>query len=260
MAATDKYTPKQDRPKLSEVCIYGGKQSDEFVGIRYDNGSLKVYFPYGYSRPADDEKEYRKDILNLISVLAAYSKESKSVDHNRQLNEDEVQFPIHAYIHVFNYFLNFGYYIENETTYKRASSGRINWPKTIKQIRPQIAGERPNESVVYLDFITKRSSNNENEIIMQSAEENGLSSMEDKRLGGWFITPKKEANAAEGEASKITNEAFAEKVLKYLWDDAFKFDRSKHFGEIKTLEDLTKEFKKEGFKVFKDESISNLMP
>ena len=97
-----------------------------------------------------------------------------------------------------------------------------------------------------------------NSIIMQSAEENGLSSMDDKRLGGWFITPKKEDNAAEGETPKITNEAFAEKVLKYLWDDAFKFDRSKHFGEIKTLEDLTKEFKKEGFKVFKDESISKL--
>ena len=167
MAATDKYIPKQERPKLSEVCIYGGKQSDEFVGIRYDNGSLKVYFPYGYSKPVDDEKEYRKDILNLISVLAAYSKESKSVDQNRQLNEEEVQFPIHAYIHVFNYFLNFGYYIENETTYKRASSGKINWQRTIKQLRPQIAGEYPNESVVYLDFITKKSCNNENEIITQ---------------------------------------------------------------------------------------------
>ena len=70
--------PKQERPKLSEVCVYGGKQSDEFVGIRYDNGSLKVYFPYGYSRPVDNEKEYRKDILNLVSVLAAYSKESKN--------------------------------------------------------------------------------------------------------------------------------------------------------------------------------------
>ena len=98
---------------------------------------------------------------------------------------------------------------------------------------------------------------NINEIIMQSAEENGLSSMEDKRLGGWFITPKKTENSEE---IKITDEAFAEKVLKYLWDDAFKFDRSKHFGDIKTLEDLTKIFKKEGFKVFKDESISKLSP
>ncbi|WP_173474763.1 AAA family ATPase [Fibrobacter succinogenes] len=97
-----------------------------------------------------------------------------------------------------------------------------------------------------------------NKIIMQSAEENGLSSMEDKRLGGWFITPKKELNASEGETPKITNEAFAEKVLKYLWDDAFKFDRSKHFGDIKTLEDLTKKFKTDGFKIFEDDSIKKL--
>ena len=97
-----------------------------------------------------------------------------------------------------------------------------------------------------------------NKIIMQSAEENGLSSMEDKRLGGWFITPKKELNATEGETPKITNEAFAEKVLKYLWDDAFKFDRSKHFGDIKTLENLTKKFKTDGFKIFEDDSIKTL--
>ena len=50
-----------------------------------------------------------------------------------------------------------------------------------------------------------------NEIIMQSAEENGLSSMEDKRLGGWFIIPKKASDAAEGAKATITSEAFAER-------------------------------------------------
>lgn len=94
-----------------------------------------------------------------------------------------------------------------------------------------------------------------NEIIMESAEENGLSSMEDKRLGGWFIIPRKIQDSNETE---ITNEAFAEKVLKYLWDDAFKFDRQKHFGCIKTLEELTKEFKKVGFEIFRDETLSCL--
>ena len=94
-----------------------------------------------------------------------------------------------------------------------------------------------------------------NDIIMQSAEENGLSSMEDKRLGGWFITPNDSVYSGD---TKISDEAFAEKVLKYLWDDAFKFDRPKHFDEIKTLEDLTKKFKIDGFNIFKDESISKL--
>ena len=97
-----------------------------------------------------------------------------------------------------------------------------------------------------------------NEIIMQSAEENGLSSMEDKRLGGWFIVPKKAADAPEGAVATITSEAFAEKVLKYLWDDAFKFDRKSHFGDVKTLEKLIENFKTEGFKVFLDEQISGL--
>ena len=155
------------RPSLSEICVYGGKQEDEFVGIRYVDGDLKVYFPYGYSKPADEEKEYRRDVLNLISVLSAYSRESQNVDKNFQINEDEVQFPIHAYIHVFDYFLNFGYYVENESIYKRTSSGKINWSRTVKQIRPCIAGEYPNESVVFLDFITRKSCNDENEMITQ---------------------------------------------------------------------------------------------
>lgn len=97
-----------------------------------------------------------------------------------------------------------------------------------------------------------------NEIIMQSAEENGLSSMEDKRLGGWFIIPKKASDAPESAMATITIEAFAEKVLKYLWDDAFKFDRKSHFGNVKTLEKLIEKFKTDDFKVFSDEQISGL--
>lgn len=82
-----------------------------------------------------------------------------------------------------------------------------------------------------------------NDVIMDSAQANGLSSMEDKRLGGWFFTPA---------------DNFAEKVLKYLWDDAFKFDRKTQFGEIKILEDLVKKFNKDGFKIFKADAISKL--
>lgn len=82
-----------------------------------------------------------------------------------------------------------------------------------------------------------------NEVIMDSAQANGLSSMEDKRLGGWFFTPP---------------DNFAEKVLKYLWDDAFKFDRPNQFNGFKTLEELLTNFNKDGFKVFKDDRMSKL--
>ena len=82
-----------------------------------------------------------------------------------------------------------------------------------------------------------------NDVIMESALENGLSSMEDKRLGGWFY---------------VKSDNFAEKVLKYLWDDAFKFSRSDHFGEIRTLEELVEKFNEQGFDVFTDASIRDL--
>ena len=57
-----------------------------------------------------------------------------------------------------------------------------------------------------------------NDEIIRFAEETGSS--EDKRLGAYF--------AKNDELSK---EKFPEKVLKYLWDDAFKMDRYSYFNE-----------------------------
>ena len=64
----------------------------------------------------------------------------------------------------------------------------------------------------------------------------GISSTEDKRLGVWFVS---------NVNGKIEEKVFAEKVLKYLWDDVFKFKRSKVFvEEIDTLEKLIAAFEK----------------
>ncbi len=62
----------------------------------------------------------------------------------------------------------------------------------------------------------------------------GISSTEDKRLGLWFV---KNVNG------KIPRKVFAEKVLKYLWDDVFKFKRREIFSEsIHSLEELISAF------------------
>ncbi|GAA7962472.1 hypothetical protein HpBT074_14950 [Helicobacter pylori] len=74
-----------------------------------------------------------------------------------------------------------------------------------------------------------------NEKIAQNNE--GLSSMEDKRFGVYFVN-------IDDLKSK---ENFAHKVIKYLWDDVFKFDRNIIFDTIKfnTLEAVVKNFTKE---------------
>lgn len=71
------------------------------------------------------------------------------------------------------------------------------------------------------------------EILSRNAH---LLSTEDKRLGTHFVSTNElqEANA------------FAEKVIKYLWDDAFKFDRKAIFdlpdNEPRSLEDMIAQF------------------
>ena len=84
-----------------------------------------------------------------------------------------------------------------------------------------------------------------NEVIAEKGNESGFSSMEDKRLGCWFIK-----NNEKG----IDLEKFANKVLKYLWDDAFKFNRSEIFiDEVKNFEKLKNLFiGDKGFEIFKD--------
>ncbi|MFT2764975.1 McrB family protein [Helicobacter pylori] len=85
-----------------------------------------------------------------------------------------------------------------------------------------------------------------NEKITQNNE--GLSSMEDKRFGVYFVN-------IDDLKSK---ENFAHKVIKYLWDDVFKFDRNIIFDtKFNTLEAIVKNFTKEKgrtqFDIFSDD-------
>ena len=101
-----------------------------------------------------------------------------------------------------------------------------------------------NQSITWKDF-----QQTINAVIGEKSNEGGLSSMEDKRLGCWFL----KAEIKENE-STISKEKFADKVLKYLWDDAFKFYHQEMFkGGIKNFEELHKTFLAEGFSVFSDE-------
>lgn len=73
-----------------------------------------------------------------------------------------------------------------------------------------------------------------NKLIAESSKQRGLGSMEDKRLGCWFVVNSKK---------KISSDVFANKVLKYLWDDAFKFDKEKIFDKsFDSLEAVVSKF------------------
>lgn len=68
-----------------------------------------------------------------------------------------------------------------------------------------------------------------------------MTSSEDKRLGTHFIKPSDLVFVA-GDIRQ--NSMFAEKVLKYLWDDAFKFNKDELFdiSKVVSLEDVIDKF------------------
>ena len=157
---------------LSDLCVYFDAENsrdeetglvDKFVGLRFVDGKLSIHFPVGYTKPENaDDKQIRLDILNLISVLSSFgTPESLLHQTDIRIKSTQVIFPILAYLFVISDFLNHGYYKPKEQIYKRASSGKISWSRTIKQVRPQIA----NENAVYLEFITHRTNHNEAELI-----------------------------------------------------------------------------------------------
>src|SRR5574344_2076569 len=87
-----------------------------------------------------------------------------------------------------------------------------------------------------------------NSLISEKSNEANLSSMEDKRIGCWFVKAEKVE-----DKNKININTFKNKVLKYLWDDAFKFCRQEVFEkEIDSFEKLQESFDQEGFDVISD--------
>lgn len=88
-----------------------------------------------------------------------------------------------------------------------------------------------------------------NDIILDSNMQ--MSSSEDKRLGVYFID----------ETVLHDCDKFSQKVLKYLWDDAFKFNRDMIFETSKynCLEKVIIAFRTVGFEVLKDDIVNKIV-
>lgn len=92
-----------------------------------------------------------------------------------------------------------------------------------------------------------------NEKISQFSKENNFSSMIDKRLGCWFVKAVPDKSDAN-EKYVITKDSFKNKILKYLWDDAFKFNREEVFEDADNFETLLEKVKMDepDFGIFKN--------
>ena len=168
--------------KLNEICSCESKANSEteFVGIRCEkskeDGTLEtsIIFPLGYFK--DDstlrelpEEELRECVVNLFMVLSDPSLQEQ-IHQDSSIStfaeeHGESEFPMVSYLNVIRNFLDFGYLDEKEILYKKGANGKINWGRTIKAVQPVITEDAQN--LVYLDFIARKVSYNEDTLITQ---------------------------------------------------------------------------------------------
>ena len=147
---------------LKEKCyINTNKDDDTFVGIQCLDGDIKINFPLGFSLDSTSDSTLRKDILLLLNVLRNFTQQQfNSVPKSNFVTKNST-FPLFAYLYVLKDYVMRGYYKENIVEYHKSKTGKINWSRTIKTQRPYIQ----DLNVFYLDFITKKTVVNENELI-----------------------------------------------------------------------------------------------
>ena len=148
---------------LQECCSVNTNFGDDtFVGIRYENNKLEVKFPLGFALSTND-KEIRKDILLLLSVLMHNTEQKESKIPLGEADKVEAAPPIQAYLYLLRDYFMRGYYKESNIEYTSDKKGKISWSRTVKEKKPYVQGT----DFFYLDFITRKSNLNENELISQ---------------------------------------------------------------------------------------------
>ena len=155
---------------FADFCVYDAWRSNDekkdksFVGIKIEDNRPKIYFPMGYRASKPPEDICKQDFYQLIAVLN--DKSLQSCFSEEDLKKSRLDFPFYAYLSVLQYYLDFGYFVESETIYKKGFSGKISWPRTIKRIKPQVVkDEEGHDQVVYLNLITRKTSYREDNLI-----------------------------------------------------------------------------------------------
>ena len=111
-------------PKINPVT-----KSNDFVGIRIEDGEINIYVPQVFRK----ESNYKRDLLLFLkSISLAKTLEKEKLDKGSN-NLDSV-WPINSYLWIIKDYLENGFYYNREKVYSNSYSGKIEWKKTMKQI------------------------------------------------------------------------------------------------------------------------------
>lgn len=200
--------------------ITSEESDDNFVGLRFQDGTPTVVFPHGFNI-SDDEKEQRKDVFRLLAVLQRFT-EHREGNSAEEENQERLSFPITSYQYVIQDFLANGYYSEKEVRYVKGLKGKINWKRTIQQEQPQI----DNGNVVYLNFQVKTNQINTDNLITKIHQYCVYQSL--YRFGWLYLSS---AYLPQVPTVKLNKKMFIAALNKAL-DNTFNDDKRKLFKSM----------------------------
>lgn len=154
-----------------KIILRTAQSGNEFVGIRITQSEKEIVFPMCYRLSQKEitlqktEENLRLEILNLISAISGCNKlKAGQVICSFNGKGTEKSFPVSQIIFIIEDFLQRNsYYTEKEILYTKAKNGKINWVRTIKNIKPSAV----ENGTAYFDFIVRKNSAEENHLITE---------------------------------------------------------------------------------------------
>ena len=129
-----------------DVKIVPVDKSNSFVGIKIDEGIVKVFVPKVFR----EDEDWKKDIrLFLKSIEIAKTKNTENI--NKGSNNTDNVWPIDSYLWLINDYLENGLYYNREKKISRSNSGKIEWKRTLQQVPIYSDG-----NIIYDQLITSK--------------------------------------------------------------------------------------------------------
>lgn len=150
----------EDLSIRDKCSVNTNREEDTFVGLKCEHGDFSIHFPLGFALPKDD-KDLRKDIIMLLSVIGKTTMRKDSELQSEAKNYNCTAFPFQAYLSIIRDFYERGYFKEREVHFTVAKRGKIDWNRTIKTQKPYVQ----DNDCMYLDFVTRKNQMNDNEVI-----------------------------------------------------------------------------------------------
>lgn len=152
------------------IILKVAQNGKDFVGLKITKDTREIIFPMGYSLEQESSeskiitKNERKQILNLIKSIYLCTSNKKGERTSIIDGKEQNDFPLKAMFYIIEDFLDRNtYYTEKETLYTRAAGGKINWNRTIKNIKPVIS----ESGIAFLNFIIRKNRIQENQLITE---------------------------------------------------------------------------------------------